>query len=280
MECVIITGLSGAGRSTALKAFEDMNYFCVDNLPPVMATALVNTCREENTVERIAMVMDTRSGVFFEKIYDAVAQLREDDVQCSILFLDTADDVLIRRYKEVRRPHPMHQTSIAEGIAEERRRLKRIREMADHILDSTNLTGHQLVSTVTELYSEQSGKYPVPMFVSFGYKYGIPMDADLVLDVRFLPNPYYVEELRPKTGLCSEIQEYVFSTQEALEFLKKTQEYLLYLLPRYATEGRRQVVIAIGCTGGKHRSVASAQRLYEWSLAQGYRSVVIHRELS
>ena len=279
MECVIITGLSGAGRSTVLKAFEDMDFFCVDNLPPVMATTFVKTCRDEAGIQRVAMVMDTRAGVFFDKIYDAVAELRASGIPCRILFLDTADDILIRRYKEVRRPHPMHPTNIAEGIAIERKRLARIREMADNVMDSTNLTMHQLMSAVTELYSQAGDNKTVPIIVSFGYKNGIPMDADMVFDVRFLPNPYYVEDLRPHSGLTGPVQQYVFAKPYAKDFLNKVYGLLSELMPYYAAEGKRQIVLAIGCTGGMHRSVAMAAALHQRFLDAGYNAVVIHRDI-
>ena len=207
MECVIITGLSGAGRSSALRTFEDLGFFCVDNMPPMMAASFVKTCMEEETVKKVALVIDTRAGIFFDKVYDAIEEMKKLGVDCQVLFLDTADDVLIRRYKETRRKHPMNAINVTEGIATERRVLSRLKDMAKYVVDTSNITARQLQEMLQEMFAG-GGDGVTIVIVSFGYKNGIPLDADLVFDVRFLPNPYYIEELKKKNGLTAEVPTY------------------------------------------------------------------------
>lgn len=278
MECVIITGLSGAGRSSALRTFEDLGFFCVDNMPPMMAASFVKTCMEEETVKKVALVIDTRAGIFIDKVYDAIEEMKKLGVDCQVLFLDTADDVLIRRYKETRRKHPMNAINVTEGIATERRVLSRLKDMAKYVVDTSNITARQLQEMLQEMFAG-GGDGVTIVIVSFGYKNGIPLDADLVFDVRFLPNPYYIEELKKKNGLTAEVHDYVFSFPQTQEFMEMLTNMITYLAPFYRIEGKYQVVVAIGCTGGMHRSVAVSDELYRRLLSAGMGAVIVHRDI-
>lgn len=279
MECVIITGLSGAGRSTALRTFEDLGYFCVDNMPPMMAPSFVKTCIEEENIKKVALVIDTRAGIFFDKVYDAIEEMKSLGVECQVLFLDTPDEVLIRRYKETRRKHPMNAINMTDGIAIERRVLSRLKSMAKFVVDTGNITVRQLQEMLTEMFSGGSGDSVNILVESFGYKNGIPLDADLVFDVRFLPNPYYIDALKKKNGMTQEVQDYVFSFPQSVEFMEMLFNMITYLAPFYRVEGKYQVVVAVGCTGGMHRSVAVADALYRRLQKSGMKSVIIHRDI-
>ena len=280
MRCVIITGLSGAGRSMALKQLEDMGYFCVDNMPPQMIAGFIASCMDQESLQKVALVVDTRAGVFFSHIYEALAQLQHIGVSPDILYLETADDVLIRRYKETRRTHPMDRTNTANGIRIERNTLGRLRDMAHNVLDTSATTPGQLTELLWGLYAETAYKDAIlPVVISFGFKNGIPLDADLVFDVRFLPNPFYNPELREHTGLEARVRDYVFAHAQTKEFMDKLVDMVLFLLPHYRREGKRQAVIAIGCTGGMHRSVAIAEELNARLIAQGLHTVIQHRDI-
>jgi len=279
MECIIVTGLSGAGRSSALKTFEDQGYFCVDNMPPMMAPAFLKTCMEEESIKRVALVIDTRAGIFFDKVYDAIEEMKNLGVDCQILFLDTADEVLIRRYKETRRKHPMNAINVTEGIATERRVLSRLKEMAKYVVDTGSYTVRQLQELLLNTFGGGIGDGVNIIVQSFGFKNGIPPDADLVYDVRFLPNPYYIEKLKTQNGLMLEVSEYVFSFPQSQEFMEMLYNMVTYLAPYYKNEGKHQVVVAIGCTGGMHRSVAVAQELYQRLINAEMQAVVIHRDI-
>lgn len=280
MRCIIVTGLSGGGRSLALHQLEDMGYFCVDNMPPQMMATFIGMCKEEHCIEKAALVVDTRAGVFFEHIYHAIDEMRALDVQCDLLFLETADEVLIRRYKESRRRHPMNATSVQEGIKTERLLLARLREMARYIVDTSNLTNKQLGDLLWGMFSDDARREQIlPVIVSFGFKNGIPLDADLVFDVRFLPNPFYDPELRPFNGLQQPVRDFVYAHEQTRVFEDKLVDMITYLLPHYQHEGKYQVVIAIGCTGGMHRSVALAEGLHRRLAENGVFSVVQHRDI-
>ena len=280
MRCVIVTGMSGGGRTLALRQLEDMGYFCVDNLPPQMLSTMVSLFLGEKHIQKVAVVVDTRAGVFFDHIYQAIDELENMGVQCDLLFLETADEILIRRYKESRRRHPMNPTDVTNGIAKERQWLGLLREKARYIVDTSNLTPRQLGDTLWGMFGEHAQRDKIlPIIISFGFKNGIPMNADLVFDVRFLPNPFYDPALRPLSGKQEAIRKYVYGFEVTRVFEDKLVELLLYLLPHYQKEGKYQVVIAIGCTGGMHRSVALAEGLHNRLLQNKVESVVQHRDI-
>ncbi len=278
MRLVIVTGMSGAGKSTALKVLEDAHYFCVDNLPvPLMEkfTALMSEIRDVHTA---AIGIDSRSGSSLRQLEEVLERLRREGNSCEILFLDAEDSVLVKRYKETRRSHPLAASSrVAEGIALERSQMASLRSRADYIIDTSHLLARELKEEVERIFVDH-GEFRnlVISILSFGFKYGIPTDADLVFDVRFLPNPYYVDSLRPQTGLDRDVYQYVMSSAASEEFAGKLLDMVQFLIPLYVREGKTSLVIAIGCTGGKHRSVALSRVLYE-KLA-GDRSYVLRLE--
>lgn len=265
MKFVILTGMSGAGKSTALKMLEDIGYFCVDNLPIALIekfAELADTPGAET--QKVAVGVDIRSGQHLEGLQDVLEHLREKGKQFQILYLDSTDEVLVKRYKETRRTHPLSGGErVDRGIAEERVRMEFLKKQADYILDTSNMLTRELKTELEKIFvHNQDYKNLFITIVSFGFKYGIPTDADLVFDVRFLPNPYYVDGLRMKTGNDKEIQEFVMKHKEAEEFVDKLEDMLRFLIPNYIIEGKTQLVIGIGCTGGKHRSVTLANELY------------------
>lgn len=265
MKFVILTGMSGAGKSTALKMLEDMGYFCVDNLPIALIEKFAELASMPSSeTQKVAVGIDIRSGQRLEGLQDVLEHLREKGKQFQILYMDSTDEVLVKRYKETRRTHPLSGGErVDKGIAEERVRMEFLKKQADYILDTSNMLTRELKAELEKIFvQEQSYKNLFITIVSFGFKYGIPTDSDLVFDVRFLPNPYYVEGLRPKTGNDREIQEFVMKYKEANEFLNKLEDMLRFLIPNYISEGKTQLVISIGCTGGKHRSVTLANELY------------------
>lgn len=266
MRLVIVTGMSGAGKSTALKFFEDMGFYCVDNLPvPLIGKFAELTLNDQNGTKDIALGIDIRSGEELPQLKNIVKEWRKSGYPFSILYLDSSDEVLIKRYKETRRSHPLARAGrVEKGIRLEREKLAFLREEADYRLDTSRLLTKELKKELEGLFL--SGRKKSGLFItvlSFGFKYGIPADADLVFDVRFLPNPYYVEELRPLTGADRAVQEYVMQEGTGAEFLKKLTDLLEFLIPNYEKEGKNQLVIAIGCTGGKHRSVTIAGEVYQ-----------------
>ena len=266
MKFVILTGMSGAGKSTALKMMEDIGYFCVDNLPIALIEKFAELAiLQDAELQKVAVGVDIRSGQFLEELEDVLSRLRQDGKKFDILFLDSTDEVLVKRYKETRRTHPLAGSErVDRGIQEERRRLKFLRNQADYIVDTSNMLTRELKAELEKIFIQnQDYKNLFITIVSFGFKYGIPTDSDLVMDVRFLPNPFYVEGLRTKTGNDREIQEYVMQFKEAGQFLDKLEDMLKFLIPNYITEGKTQLVVGIGCTGGKHRSVTLANGLYQ-----------------
>jgi UPF0042 nucleotide-binding protein len=263
---VILTGMSGAGKSTALKMMEDIGYFCVDNLPIALIEKFAELAiLQDAELQKVAVGVDIRSGQFLEELEDVLSRLRQDGKKFDILFLDSTDEVLVKRYKETRRTHPLAGSErVDRGIQEERRRLKFLRNQADYIIDTSNMLTRELKAELEKIFIQnQDYKNLFITIVSFGFKYGIPTDSDLVFDVRFLPNPFYVEGLRTKTGNDREIQEYVMQFKEAGQFLDKLEDMLKFLIPNYITEGKTQLVVGIGCTGGKHRSVTLANGLFQ-----------------
>ncbi|MCI9173832.1 MAG: RNase adapter RapZ [Lachnospiraceae bacterium] len=266
MKFVILTGMSGAGKSTALKIMEDIGYFCVDNLPIALIekfAELVNVSGGE--LQKAAVGVDIRSGQALGELQNVLDKLNQTDIDFDILYLDSADEVLVKRYKETRRTHPLAAGErVDKGIQKERRRLEFLRKQADYIVDTSNMLTRELKAELEKIFVQnQDYKNLFVTIVSFGFKYGIPTDSDLVFDVRFLPNPYYVEGLRAKTGNDKEIQDYVWQYPEAGQFLDKLEEMVKFLIPHYITEGKTALVISIGCTGGKHRSVTLANGLFE-----------------
>lgn len=266
MKFVILTGMSGAGKSTAIKMMEDIGYYCVDNLPIALLEKFVELSTLQNTeLQKVAVGIDIRSGQALDELHSVLKRIREAGRTYEILYLEAEDSVLVKRYKETRRSHPLSGSErVDKGIEEERKRLAFLKESADYIIDTSRLLTRELKAELDKIFVQnQDYKNLFITILSFGFKYGIPADSDLVFDVRFLPNPYYVEGLRAKTGNDREIQDYVLQFQEADEFLNKLEDMLNFLIPNYITEGKNQLVISIGCTGGKHRSVTLANELYK-----------------
>lgn len=281
MEFVIITGMSGAGKSQAVKVLEDLNYYCMDNLPPMLLPNFAELCKASTkTVDKVAVVVDIRGGIFFDDLFTSLEVLKEKGIKYSILFLDATDEELVKRYKELRRPHPLSQTGIIiDGIKKEREILINVKQKSDYIIDTTSLKLGRLKEEVTRIFIEGKIYHNLTVsFVSFGYKYGIPSDSDLVFDVRFLPNPYYVESLKHFTGNKVEVQNYVMASDVSNEFLKRLINLLEFLLPNYIQEGKTNLVVSIGCTGGKHRSVTIVNKLADHFGNENYRVIVSHRD--
>ncbi|MGQ9496736.1 MAG: RNase adapter RapZ [Desulfotomaculales bacterium] len=279
---VIVTGLSGAGKTQAVRCLEDLGFFCVDNLPPMLINKFAELCAQAKGISRIALVIDVRGGEFFSSLFEVLTELKRQGVDYHILFLEASNETLVRRFKESRRPHPLSTSGeILAGIEEERQRLQELRGCAHKIIDTSNLTVAQLKEEITNLYGggEGSTSRLAITFVSFGYKYGIPLDADLVIDVRFLPNPHYEENLQPLTGLDARVRDYVFARPQTAEFMDRLVGLLDFLMPYYTKEGKSTLTVAVGCTGGKHRSVALVDRLGELFKRNGYRVAVRHRDL-
>lgn len=282
MRIVIVTGMSGAGKSTVLKMFEDIGYYCVDNMPIALVEKFVELAVAGNSdLKNIALGVDIRSGQAFAGFDAVLEHMSNAGVKYEILFLDCADAVLVKRYKETRRSHPLAVGDrIDKGIAFEREALAFLKKKSDYIIDTSSLLTRDLRQEIERIFV-QNEKYN-NLFVtilSFGFKYGIPADADLVFDVRFLPNPYYVEELKPLTGNDKPIQDYVMGCPQAVEFMDKLEDMINFLIPNYILEGKNSLVIAIGCTGGKHRSVTLANELYRRLSDKDYGIKIEHRDI-
>ncbi|WP_261556334.1 RNase adapter RapZ [Frankia tisae] len=281
LDLAIITGLSGAGRSTAAKCLEDLGWFVVDNLPPaLLATMAELGHRSGGAVSRIAVVVDVRGRAFFSDLRAAIAALDARGMHPRMLFLEASDDALIRRFDHVRRPHPLQgEERVVDGIGRERALLAELRGEADLVLDTTDLNVHELRSKIDAAFGQPDANRLNATVVSFGYKYGLPLDADLVADCRFLPNPHWVEELRPYTGRDPQVRSYVLAQPGAQEFLDQYAALLRLVGEGYAREGKRYLTLAVGCTGGKHRSVAMAEQLGARLAADGVGVRVVHRDL-
>ncbi len=278
---LIITGMSGAGKTQVIRTLEDLGFFCVDNFPPALIDKFVDMSRKsEGQIRRVALVIDIRGGLFFNDLFAALENLEMSGFAYQILFLEATDEVLVRRFKETRRRHPLAgEGSILEAIEQERRRLEDIRGRANWIIDTSMLTTRQLSKEIKDLFSEEgeAGKMIIH-FVSFGYKWGVPMDADLLFDVRFLPNPHYVDSLKFLDGTTSEVRDYVFKWPLARKFIQKCHDFIGFLLPHYINEGKTQLTIAIGCTGGRHRSVAIVDYLAAQLSKEGFNVNTEHRD--
>jgi UPF0042 nucleotide-binding protein len=280
-ELVIITGMSGAGRSTAANVLEDLGWFVVDNLPPALLPTLTELGgRAQGNVPRIAAVVDVRSGTFFADLTQALTQLKNDGINPRIVYLEANDDALVRRHEAVRRPHPLQADGrLVDGIARERDMLRDLRVDADIVIDTSNLNVHELSAKVLQAFDESGRTALHATLISFGYKYGLPVDADLVVDCRFLPNPHWVPELRPLTGRDEAVSDYVLHQPGAEEFIDGYTKLLEVIAAGYLREGKRYATVAIGCTGGKHRSVAITEELNRRLQDSGMDVAVVHRDL-
>ncbi|MBQ6115892.1 MAG: RNase adapter RapZ [Oscillospiraceae bacterium] len=284
MEILVITGLSGSGKSQAASYLEDMGYYTVDNLPAEMMVKFAEFCVSAGgRYDRVALVYDIRAGEPFAGLTEVMTRIRAMGVTCHMLFLEASSATIINRYKETRRTHPLSVggKSIEDSVRAERELLQPIRDHADFILDTTSLSTAKLRSEIGNLFGGQSDRMGLNVNVlSFGFKHGIPIEADLVFDVRFMPNPFYVAELKKKTGLDREVQDFVFSFRQTHEFMNQLEKMVTFLLPLYGEEGKSVLVIAIGCTGGHHRSVAVAHALSEYIARAGYQVTENHRDIS
>ena len=282
MNLLVVTGLSGAGKSMAVNALEDIGFFCIDNIPAGLMPRLIDFALQgENQLSRVAVVLDVRGLRTARDVDKALAALDEKQVDCEILFLDASDEVIQRRYKETRRQHPLTISEglpVREAIARERQMLTPLRERAKYVIDTSMLTTAQNRERVCSLFLNKGQTGMSLMVVSFGFKYGIPQEADLVFDVRCLPNPFYVPELKNLTGLDQPVVDYVMQSPESQEFLRRIESFLEYALPLYVKEGKSQLMIAVGCTGGKHRSITFARKIGEFCQKLGYAPSVQHRD--
>lgn len=284
MNFVIVSGLSGAGKSKAVSFLEDIGYYCVDNLPPSLIPKFAELCMAgSGKYDKVAVVTDIRGGQTFDGLFDALAELRTMQCDYKILFVEASTETIIKRYKETRRSHPLAGggASLEEVVALERSALEPVRKLAEYIIDTSALSTAKLRGEIIRLFSTETVSSTMSVSViSFGFKYGIPIEADLVFDVRFLPNPYYITELRHQTGLDEGVRNFVFGYQQSLDFLSKVEDLIGYLLPHYVEEGKTALVIAIGCTGGHHRSVAITRALTDFIRQKGYNATENHRDMT
>ncbi len=282
MRLIVITGISGAGKSLVANYLEDVGYFCIDNLPPLLIPKIVEICSQSyKKMDKIAVVIDVRGGELLNDLFPALEALIADGYTFEMLFMEASDKIIIDRYKESRRSHPLAQEGrIAKGLEEERYLLQKIKDRADYIIDTSSLAPRQLKEAVTGIIGKDNATQGLVInIISFGFKYGIPIECDLIFDVRFIPNPYYIESLRKLTGENEKVRRYVFKMPETEEFLEKLYSMLDFLLPNYIKEGKSQLVIGIGCTGGRHRSVAIANELGKKLEQMENRVVVEHRDI-
>ena len=284
MEFVIVTGLSGAGKSRAVDALEDIGFYCVDNMPPTLLPKFAELCMQsQNKLSKVAIVMDVRGGELFNDLFDGLDDLKRQCGDYKILFLECDDQVLARRYKETRRQHPLasaNDNSVLKAIAAERLLLKPVRARTDYLVDTSHLSTSQLKERITALFMGDSSQAMTIQCMSFGFKYGYPAEADLVMDVRCLPNPFYVDELKHQTGLDQPVRAFVLDRDETRGFQKRLYDLIDYLIPLYCNEGKSQLVIAIGCTGGKHRSETQTEELAKHIADGGHRVIVNHRDIA
>ena len=283
MELLVVSGMSGAGKTVALKTLEDLGYYCVDNLPVFLIPRFAELCMDSEKHEKVAVGVDIRSGSDLEKLGDVFMELDQKRIDYRILFLEASDRTLVKRFKETRRDHPLERGGrIEDGIQKERVAMEGIKERADYLIDTSSLLTKELRKELEKLFAGNSASFKnlVVTIMSFGFKFGIPQEADLVFDVRFLPNPYYVAELKDKTGLDRDVNDFVLKGTDGIEFETRLFDMIDFLLPRYVNEGKNQIIIAMGCTGGKHRSVTMAERLYSHvATKEGYIVKSYHRDL-
>lgn len=282
-EFLIITGMSGAGKSQAIRFFEDRDYFCIDNLPSSLIGSFVDIYKKsEGKIKKLAFVIDIRGWNFLKDYFNEINILRDNNINYKILFLDSKDEVLLNRFKLTRRKHPLNiHPNLLKNIQEERIRLEEIRNTANIIIDTSNLSPRELMEKLEEEFSDEISPHLNITLVSFGFKYGIPIDSDMIFDVRFLPNPYYDETLKSKNGNDLEVQEFVWKCEDSKIFYEKLLDMLEYLLPRFVKEGKSHLNIAVGCSGGKHRSVSFINRIYDYfSGLKEYKVFLSHRDIS
>lgn len=284
MRFVIVTGLSGAGKTQATRALEDLGYFCVDNLPPKLISKFAEMCTQSGgNIEKVALVIDIRGGVFFDDFVETLNYLRQNEFKYEILFLEATDEVLIKRFKETRRSHPLSPDGrVLTGITQEREKLREVKNIADIIIDTSKYEIRHLRENINQNYGDNINpkKQLSVTVLSFGFKYGIPVDSDLVFDVRFIPNPFYIPELKLYSGNDEPVKEYVLKQSETINFIEKLVDMLKYLIPNYVKEGKRQLIISIGCTGGRHRSVAIANEVHEMLNRENYNARIEHRDVA
>ncbi len=282
MQFVIITGMSGAGKSLVLKFLEDIDFFCVDNLPPSLIPKFVELCKmPEVGIEKVALGIDIRGGKLFNDLLSCVSEIQNENNKISILFLDASDEILLKRFKESRRNHPLARGErLITGIMRERELLRDVKRRADYIIDTSYILTRQLKEKINDIFVENKNfKSLMITVLSFGFKYGIPSDSDLVFDVRFIPNPFYISELKHLTGNDIKVRDYVMEWEESKEFVKKLDDMISFLIPCYIKEGKNQLVISIGCTGGKHRSVTLANELFRLLQKSDYSVIINHRDI-
>lgn len=282
IQLVVVTGMSGAGKTVAMQSFEDLGYFCVDNMPPALLGKFWELVKESGKISKVALVIDLRSRAFYDEIFGMLQELDDgnDNLRPKILFLDASDEELVARYKETRRAHPLAMDGrVLDGIQRERELLSEIKSKAQLVIDTSKISPRQLREELfLNFESDQSTAFHVNV-MSFGFKYGVPIDADIVMDVRFLPNPYYVKELREKTGNDQAVYDYVMNSEMTEEFYQQFIKMLRFVMPGYQKEGKSSVTIAIGCTGGQHRSVALANRIGK-ALQEKYPVNITHRDMA
>ncbi len=279
---VVITGMSGAGKSYAIKCFEDMGFFCVDNLPTTLMPTFADlVARSSQRIHRVALGVDVRAGEYLPHLLEAIEELRKRRHGVEVFFLEASDEALVRRYHETRRRHPLAgEGHVLDGIRAERKALAHMREIADRIVDTSALTVHQFKDLLITLYGTPRTRPGLATsLVSFGFKHGLPIDADLVFDVRFLPNPHFVENLRPLDGRDPRVREFILRHDESRQFLERVQDFLRFLLPAYQREGKAYLTVAVGCTGGRHRSVALVEELHRFLEEIGFSPTVVHRDM-
>lgn len=282
MQFIIVTGMSGAGKSSVVHILEDIGFYCIDNMPPTLINKFVSLCQNSNiAMEKIAFVVDARSGDRITLLADEIAEFKKSGNKCEVLFLEASDETIIKRYKETRRKHPHAKGGLLiDAIETERNLLSEIRSRSDYIIDTSDLLTKQLREKVLALFEGRKKYENINVsVVSFGFKRGIPLDSDLLFDVRFLPNPFYEAELKELTGLDESVRKFVFKAPETQNFVEKLHDMIEFLLPQYIEEGKSQLVISIGCTGGKHRSVAIAENLGNMLRKKNYYTVVTHRDI-
>ncbi len=278
---VVVTGLSGSGRSATLKAFEDMGYYCVDNLPLMLLSAFVEFAQGSEEAFQSAIGIDIREKGFPERFPALYGELKSQGRAIEMLFLDASDQTIVRRFSETRRPHPLSRgtTPLLDGIRKERAALAEVKKLADRIIDTSDYTVHDLRQTIERHYAAGDSTRPMVItLLTFGYKFGVPYDLDLLFDLRFLPNPHFVPELRPHTGEDPRVREYIMAQSDSVEFLSRLHEFIEYLLPRYRSEGKSYLTIGFGCTGGRHRSVAVSLMIAEQLRQSGYDVIIKHRD--
>lgn len=282
MHFVLVTGLSGAGRSVALKRLEDNGYFCVDNLPPALISDFVNVCcTKQQHIENVAVVVDIRAGIMLDDIYHAIDKLKEiENINFEILYLDANVEALVRRFQQTRRLHPLDPENLLNGIAVERKKLRMLYDMSSSVIDTSNFSVKQLNDAIDKLFGLYTDNKLIIKIITFGFKHGTPLDADMVFDMRFISNPYYVDELRNQTGLDEAVKKYVLSFPRTLTFINTVSRLVMQLAPYYYEQDKRSLTIAFGCTGGRHRSVVVAEELFKILKSEGYNVNIEHRNVT